>query len=113
MLIKTDYIGDLLAACLAFLLHIFVEFTWNMPTVTILFWIFLGSIMALRARDKDERYLCRKSIFRYIVAVLVFLLLLEVADSNSLQLISWPYQAEKAQKQENFQEAVQKYQDGN
>jgi O-antigen ligase len=104
---KEGLYRGLLAACLAFLLHIFVEFTWNMPTVTILFWIFLGSIMALRARDKDERYLCRKSIFRYIVAVLVFLLLL----GSGQQFVAYfmAVSAEKAQKQENFQEAVQKY----
>ncbi|MDD4752317.1 MAG: O-antigen ligase family protein, partial [Desulfitobacteriaceae bacterium] len=41
-----NYFG-IFAAILAFLLHLAVDFTWNMPPVTLLFWTLLGCQMAL------------------------------------------------------------------
>lgn len=105
---KDGLYWGLLAACLAFLLHIFVDFTWNMPTVTIMFWVFLGSITALQSDNNTYVFWNRKSIFRYIGAALIFIFLL--GSGQQLAAYRFAVLGEKARDKENYQEAIDKYQ---
>lgn len=105
---KDGLYRGLLAACLAFLLHIFVDFTWNMPTVTIMFWVFLGSITALQSNDSNRIFWNRKSIYHYAASALIFLFLL--GSGQQLAAYHIAVLGEKAQDKENYQEAINKYQ---
>lgn len=40
------------AAGLAFLMHLVIDFSWNMPAVTMLFWVFLGCMVSLQNEER-------------------------------------------------------------
>jgi len=105
---KDGLYRGLLAACLAFLLHTFIDFTWNMPTVTIMFWVFLGSITALQSNNSYWIFLNRKSIYHYAASVLIFLFLL--GSGQQLAAYHFAVLGERAQDTKNYYEAISKYQ---
>ncbi|MEL7568044.1 MAG: O-antigen ligase family protein [Dehalobacterium sp.] len=98
----------LLAACLAFLLHTFVDFTWNMPTVTIMFWVFLGSITALKSNDNNWILWNRKKNYHFAASLVIFLFLL--GSGQQLAAYHFAVLGERTQMQENYQEAIKQYQ---
>ncbi|MGI6629226.1 MAG: O-antigen ligase family protein [Bacillota bacterium] len=98
----------LLAACLAFLLHTFVDFTWNMPPVTMMFWAFLGSITALKSNECNIFLEKKKKLLQYCASLLLFLLFLGSVQQLAAYHIA--VLGRDAQNNENYQEAINKYQ---
>jgi O-antigen ligase len=97
----------LLAACIAFLLHIFVDFTWNMPAVTIQFWVLMGSITALQSDNNFRSWRNKKNIYRYAVSVLIFLFLIESGQQFAAYSIA--QSGDKAQNQQDYHTSNNKY----
>lgn len=74
---KTPFFWGMVAGILAFLLHIGVDFTWNFPAITMLFFFFLG---VATKEDIKAPIKINKSVSLIVVA-LVFLI-------NAWQLLS-------------------------
>ncbi|MGI6678593.1 MAG: O-antigen ligase family protein [Dehalobacterium sp.] len=67
------YLG-ILAGGLAFLMHTFVDFSWNMPTVTVLFWILLSCAQVLQSQEdqvQDQRMKRRPIIYALTIGLLI------------------------------------------
>lgn len=58
-------------AGLAFLMHLVVDFSWNMPAVTMLFWVFLGGIIALQDRGSSSFFMERPNTWCRLLGTLI------------------------------------------
>ncbi|ATW23993.1 O-antigen ligase family protein [Candidatus Formimonas warabiya] len=105
---KTGIYQGILAAGFAFLLHTFVDFTWNIPTVTILFWTFLGCVTALQSPEHHYFAEGRRHPSHCLAAALIFIFLL----GSGQQLLAYRVAllGEKAQDAGEHQEAINQYQ---
>jgi len=103
---KSLYWG-LTGAGAAFLLHLVVDFTWNMPAVTILFWAFLGCIIVLQ-EEGTVFYPGSTGKWKRILAggILAVFLLGTVQQLAAFKIMQ---QGEKAQAAGRFSEAAARY----
>jgi hypothetical protein len=63
------YAWGMLSAIVAFLLHIGVDFTWNFPAVTSLFFVLLGLMMRKQSKESTQGH--KTGIYIAIVGILV------------------------------------------
>jgi O-antigen ligase len=77
---KTIFFWGMTAGLLAFLLHIGVDFTWNYPAVTALFFFFLG--IATREDYKSQIKVSR----RVILVGLIFIIIITTWHIGSIKL---------------------------
>jgi len=75
------YLG-IVAAVSAFLLHAAVDFSWNMPAVTLLFWFLLGTSAVMRPpANAPVMDVCRHSaVIRGVAAILVVVFVVGVGS---------------------------------
>ncbi|MGI6067029.1 MAG: O-antigen ligase family protein [Bacillota bacterium] len=98
----------LAAGALAFLLHLSIDFTWNMPAVTMHFWCFLGLILVLR-KEGTEFFspVPRQPVLRTIAGlVLVIFFLGSAQQFLAFKTAQW---GEKREAEEDFLRARSGY----
>lgn len=101
------YLG-ILTGGLAFLMHTFVDFSWNMPTVTMLFWMLLGCAQVLQSpEDKDQAYVIKMRPIIY--AVTIGLLITSLGVAQMLTAFHIARSGQIAEKLDRQDEALGKY----
>ena len=104
---KGLYYG-LMAALLAFIMHIFIDFTWNMPAVVISFWVMLAMILVLgKDPNGTERSISLPPATSLLAVVaIVFFLIASVLQFTSSRIDERAFALER---EGQFKESIELY----
>jgi O-antigen ligase len=75
------------AASISFLLHIFLEFSWNFPGAALFFFLMLGIAVGPYKRNNNDKSIHFNVNYRVIVVFLVFVLSLTLLNYTSIEIL--------------------------
>jgi hypothetical protein len=75
------------AASISFLLHIFLEFSWNFPGAALFFFLMLGIAVGPYKRNNNDKSIHFNVNYRVIVVFLIFVLSLTLLNYTSIEIL--------------------------